>query len=502
MVSSKKNIAITNTFFNLALQAVSIISGFIIPRIILVKFGSDVNGLISSLSQMLNFVTLLDGGIGGIIITALYRPIREHDTKKISSIVKTASNFYRKILVVFLIYALLLSVLYPLIFNTDFSLPYISSLTLILSISLVIQYGFSLPFKNLLIASKRVYIVAITQIVVIVSNVIIAYLVATLFPDIHLLKILTGLTFVAQPILYSYYVKKYYHLDKNIEPDKNLIKNRWSGLALNIAYFIHNNTDIVILSYFTDLATVSVYTVYALATTGIKNVILAVTASISPSLGHIYAEGDSKKTTNFFNLYEFIIFFTSFLLFTLTYLLIVPFVSFFTQGVTDANYYQPIFALLLVIAELICVLREPHINLSYAADKFKEITPFCWTEAIINIVVSVVLVNVLGLIGIIIGTLLAVTVRTIFHIFYTKQLINRPIRIFIKRIIVFTLAAFLSVLACQFIGRPTSELLSWISFGLVYALITGSIMLAASSILFREETIELLKYIKTQLLHR
>ena len=44
---------IKNIVSSIVLQVVNIISGFILPRIILGTFGSEVNGLVSSLNQFL-----------------------------------------------------------------------------------------------------------------------------------------------------------------------------------------------------------------------------------------------------------------------------------------------------------------------------------------------------------------------------------------------------------------------------------------------------------------
>ena len=47
-------------------QFVHIIYGLVVPRIILGSFGSNVNGLVSSINQFLSFITLLEGGLGAV----------------------------------------------------------------------------------------------------------------------------------------------------------------------------------------------------------------------------------------------------------------------------------------------------------------------------------------------------------------------------------------------------------------------------------------------------
>ena len=93
----KKRITISNTFFSLILQIVTIISGFIIPRLLLKTFGSEVNGLVSSLNQFLNYITLIEGGITAVILANLYKPLAEKNMEKINGIVAVTNQFFKKI---------------------------------------------------------------------------------------------------------------------------------------------------------------------------------------------------------------------------------------------------------------------------------------------------------------------------------------------------------------------------------------------------------------------
>ena len=62
---SKK--AVKNIVTSLLQQLVSIICGLIVPRAIIGAFGSNVNGLIASITQFLGYITLLEVGIGPVI---------------------------------------------------------------------------------------------------------------------------------------------------------------------------------------------------------------------------------------------------------------------------------------------------------------------------------------------------------------------------------------------------------------------------------------------------
>ena len=115
---SKK--AILNIVSNLVLQIIIIIYGFIVPKVIITHFGSNVNGLISSITQFLAYISLLESGFGPVVKAVLYKPISEKDNKEIACILKTSEKFFRNISKVFVLYIIVLCFIYPLIINSNF----------------------------------------------------------------------------------------------------------------------------------------------------------------------------------------------------------------------------------------------------------------------------------------------------------------------------------------------------------------------------------------------
>lgn len=202
-----KKITLINIISNIILQIANIFSWFIIPKIILTYFGSDVNGLVSSITQFLSYITLIEGGVTGVVMASLYKPLVNNDNKKISAIIKTSQKFYKKVGIIFSIYCLILATVYPLLFNTGFNYLYVFSLVIVLSINLLIQYMYSLTFRNLLNADKKGYVVSFTQTLILVLGILLSYISVAIYPSIHILKLITGLLFVLQPIIYNKYVK-------------------------------------------------------------------------------------------------------------------------------------------------------------------------------------------------------------------------------------------------------------------------------------------------------
>ena len=203
---SKK--AFYNIITSLVLQIIILICGFIVPKLIIRKFGSDVNGLTSSINQFLSYITLLESGIGPVVRSALYKPIAKNDIKSIKNILHVSEKFFRKISFIFIIYLIILSVLYPIITNDTFSYFYTFSLILIISISTFFEYYFGITYKLYLQANQETYITSYIQILVYVLNIFIVLLLVKLNVGIHFIKLLSSLIFIVRPIIQNLYVKK------------------------------------------------------------------------------------------------------------------------------------------------------------------------------------------------------------------------------------------------------------------------------------------------------
>lgn len=503
----KKNIALTNVITSMLLQLATIAYGFLIPKIIISTFGSEVNGLVSSISQLLSYISLIEGGITAVVIARLYDPLVKHNKEEVQTVVNTSTNFFRKIGLIFIAYSVVLAFIAPLIYvKDDFDYGYIFTLTLILSIGLLIQYMTSLSLKCLLQADKKVFFVSITQIVILLSNMGLAVLSVKIYPEIHLLKLLTGITYIIQPILYGLYIKKHYELPKTKAEDKRLLADRWSGFANNLAYFIHTSTDITVLTFLTNLVTVSVYSVYSLVTAGLKSLLGAINTGVFASLGHLYAQGDYKKLEKKFNQYETIYLFLVFLCFTLASLLITPFVQIY---VADANldnaYTQPLFGYLLSLAVMLDLVKAPHVNLAYAANKFKDMTKPCFIEAGINIVVSVILVTRYGLIGVAIGTILAMLYRIIYQVDLTKKMMHQKHTNTYKTMALLLIPSIVSVLLCNTVLKiemQQNTIFEWIKNAILYGLITAMIYAVFGLSFFRKNILTTAKKIRKTIRRR
>ena len=137
-------------------------------------------------------------------------------------------------------------------------------------------------------------------------------------------------------------------------------------------------------------------------------------------------------------------------------------------------------------------------NLAYSANKFKDITVPAYIEAIINIVVSLILIKPYGLLGVAIGTIVAMTYRMIFHVYYTSKLVEgRKQWIFYKKLLLLSIATVLGTTICQVLLPLTAFTVTmWIIRAIEYALVLTVIYSVMSLLCFRNEVNFIIRYLR------
>lgn len=105
---SRKKKLLLNTLTGMLRQLTVVICGFVLPRYMLLYFGSSLNGLVSSISHFLNFITFLEMGVGAVVQSNLYAPLADKCSTKISEIFLASERFFRKIAFIFIGYIVVL----------------------------------------------------------------------------------------------------------------------------------------------------------------------------------------------------------------------------------------------------------------------------------------------------------------------------------------------------------------------------------------------------------
>lgn len=492
-----------NTFCSLFYEIVAIICGFILPRLILVAFGSEVNGLVNSITQFLTVISFLELGVGAVVNSSLYKPLADNDNLKISQIVVSANKFFNRIAEILFIYILVLIFIYPYISNSGFSFLYTGTLIAAMGFSFFAQYYFGVVDRLLLTADQRGYIQYSAQAGTLILNTVTCYFLIKLGASIQLVKLATSLIFLVRPLFLRWYINRYYSIDRRATYDKEPITQKWNGIAQHVASVVLTNTDNIVLTLFSTFSNVSIYSVYYLVVAGVKQLFTSMTTGIQALFGELWAKNEMENLKNSFDWTEWSLHTGGVYIFGCTASLIVPFVKIYTSGVNDANYIVPTFALLITLANGLHCLRLPYNIMILAVGHYKQTQSNYIIAATLNIVISVIAVNSLGLIGVAIGTLVAMTYQTIWMAWYdSKHLIDRPLKLFVKQIIVDSIIFVCSFFTCKYIlNSDINTVVEWIILAFEAMIVWFVISLVFNCLFYTNQVKTLAGNLKKKIVH-
>ena len=492
-----------NTISSLVFQVTTIICGFILPRLILNAFGSEVNGLVNSIAQFLGMISFLELGVGAVVQSALYKPLAEKNQEDVSKIISSANKFFTRLGQILLIYVIVLIIVYPQFAGKNFGFIYTATLIVAISISSFAQYFFGIVNRLLLTADQRGYIQYNAQTLAVVCNTAACFILIRVGCSIQIVKLTTSLIYLLQPFLIDLYVRHHYSIDKKIKYTKEPIPQKWNGIAQHVAAVILDGTDTIVLTLFATLSDVSIYSVYFLVVKGVKQLFMSMTNGITSLIGELWAKQEIKELNKTFSWTEWVIHTGTTFVFGLTAILIVPFVRVYTLGIHDANYIQPLFAALIVAANAGHCLRLPYNIIILAAGHYKQTQNNYIIAAILNIVVSVVTVKAWGLIGVAIGTLVAMGYQTVWMAWYdSKNLIKWPIINFIKQILIDLGTVILCWMASSVFSMKSISYTGWIFNAVEVATVWLIIMVLINLIFYRDKMLRLFKALKWKMVKR
>ena len=417
-------------------EVATMLSSLILPRLILTHYGSTYNVIASASAQFLTLISSLTLCVTASTRVALYKTLAAEDLQGTSSIVRATELYMRKIALVLMVYILGLSVLYPIIVKTGFSYFDVAILIFVTGISSFAEYYFGITYRTLLLADQSVYISNVFNTIATLLGLGVAVLLIHFGCSFQLVKLSAALVHVLKLVLQNHYVTTHYRLDKKCEPDLSAIKGRKDAMAHALANIVHDNTDLVVLTLFADVKIVSVYTIYNLVMNALKKVQLILNSGTEPIFGNMWAKGENDKLKSTLEFYEFISAMFCSIAFSTTLITILSFVKIYTRGVTDVEYIRPVYAVVITLATAVQIVRTPYYRFIGGIGHYKQTKMAAIVEAATNIGLSIILVNIIGIVGVAVGTLAANLIRTLHYGFYIDDhIIKRGKWVFLSKII-------------------------------------------------------------------
>lgn len=480
-------------------EIVALVSTMIVPRLVLTHYGSTYNGIATSASQFLSLISVLTLGVTAATRVALYKTLANDDVSGTSAIVKATDRYMKRIGLVLLIYIIGLAAIYPIVVDSGFSYWDVAILVLITGVSSFAEYFFGITYRTLLLADQSVYISNIFNAVTTIISLLVTVVLINLGCAYQLVKFCAAIVFILKLVLQNIYVKKHYKLDKHCEPNKSALKGRGDAMAHALANIVHDNTDLVVLTLFAGPKIASVYTVYNLVMNALKKLQLIFNTGTEPIFGNMWAKKEYDKIKQTLGFYEFAVAAFCSSVFSTAIIMLLPFVSIYTRGVTDIEYIRPTYAIVISLAYAIQCFRVPYLCVVCGIGHYKQTKTAAITEAIINLGLSVVLVNLIGMVGVAIGTLVANLYRTIMYAVYIDNyVIPRGKFVFIKNMLWSFSNIAIIVIPVYMLTKNIvfSGWFKWIICSAIVFIISVLIVIISALIFYRQNLYEALKILK------
>lgn len=408
---SRTENSIINSAMSIVTQVLTVVLNFAV-KTVFIKMLSDeylgVNGLFTNIITMLS---LADLGIGIAIPYSLYKPLAKKDEHKINVLM----NFYKKVYTIIGIAVLLIGLsLTPflglIIKDIPKNVPHLSLIYILFVIHSASSYFF--VYKKFLIDSdQKGYITSriIFTFSTLLSIIQIILLVTT---KNYILFLLSSIILVIiQNIYISSKANKLYPFIKN-KTDEKLEKEDMEGIKKNVSsLFIYkvgtvimNGTDNIIISKFIGLIIVGFYSNYVLIINSITTVLNQIFNAITSSIGNLVVTTNKKRSKEVYDNLNFANFWLYALFGVCIIVLINPFIN-----IWIGKKYVMGFSIVFLL-----VLNFYVLGMQSVTNSFRNAYGLFWIAkyrpiimVIINIVISVVLVQFIGIEGVLIGTLIS-----------------------------------------------------------------------------------------------
>lgn len=409
--SSRTKKTLVNTISGIINRFGKAILDFILRSVFIYTLGIQYTGVSSVFTDILTMLSLSELGISTAIATALYKPLHDKDNEKMQRLMNFYKSAYRYIAFFIIIIGV---ILVPFLDKIVTNVPDIKENIKIIFIFYIIKTAFSylLIYKTTILrADQKQYIIANKELLCFVIRYVIeiVFLILTKNFMIYLIVEIVA-TIIQNYIITQKAVKQYPEVfEKNnnrlTKTEKKKLFKDIKGLSMyQISATIGNSIDNVLISGFIGTDLVGIVSSYTLIRKQIELILKQFFNAVIPSIGNLAAEENVDKQFMIFNRLFYISFFMVNFCSVSMFVIFNPFIT----AWLGKNYIlseQIVFVIafdsfLYILLQAVASFRNA--NGLFVKGQFR---PLC--TAVINVILSIVLIKQLGIFGTILATIIA-----------------------------------------------------------------------------------------------
>ncbi|WP_409302864.1 lipopolysaccharide biosynthesis protein [Peribacillus sp. SCS-155] len=467
-------------------QLVNALMNFIVVRLFLISFGSEINGLALTITQIINYLKLVEAGIALTGIVALYKPIGQSNYPKINSILSACNQLYKRTGYLFLILTLIVSIAYPLLIDSNEAYYKITILIIVMSGGSIVEYFVNGKMQVLLVADQKSYILNTFLILTVIITSILKIKAINLGFDYLVVQGMFIIGMLIRTFLTAKYIKrKYPYINYRVKPDYSSMGQRWSVLSHQISGLIVFNTPLIIVSIFCGLKDASIYGIYNLIFGALITILQLFSKSTVSSFGNLIYQESHTSLIEIFKNYETLFYTFSTWLYCIGFIMVNPFIELYTKGVNDASYTNELLTVMFLIVGLFNAYRIPLNTLIEASGHYTQTRNRAAIEATINVIASLIAVQFFALYGVLLGSIVSYLYRSIDIILYSsgKILLIKPTNSLIKILLNVLLLIITINLMNGLVAVSIQSWMDWITYAVVFSLILGILFLLVAELM-------------------
>ena len=397
MLADKDSRIKHNLISSLIYQFVLISLSFLLPRLYLENFGSEVNGVLSTIKQIFMYLILLEAGVGLATTQALYKRIGEKDYKSASEVLSATHSYYIRTGIIYFAIVLVIAVVYSYVIPNSIDNNVVFVIILLTALPALFSYFVQAKYRILMEVDGRRYVINSSETILQIAANAGKILALLLTDSLILIQLVYCILSIAQlGFLYFYAKRRYKWLDLKAKPDFDAISQKNSVLVHQLSGMVFNNTDVILISILCDFKAVSIYAIYNIFFSQVQNFITNVVSSFTFALGQMF-HTEREKFDKWYNVYETFYIMITFVVYTLMAVFLLPLIQIYTSGINDAQYTNTLLVLLFVIMNLLSNCKIPANSVIEYSGDFEKTRSYAIWEMVKNVTVSIAAILYMGI---------------------------------------------------------------------------------------------------------
>lgn len=409
--------SLLNAKVNLVFYFLSLFFAFFSRKIFLDCLGAEFIGLTGTLGNILGYLNLAELGVGAAISFHLFKPIQQNDRLQICEILSVFGYLYKRIGQAILIGGIIISLFFPLLFNKEemgMDIIYFAFYSFLGS-SLI---GYFINYRQILLsADQKNYLVSIYFQSAGLVKTAIQILLAYYYKNLYVWVLVEFIFGILGCVILNWKINKVYPWLKTSKANGKLLLKQYPDIIKNtkqvfvhkIKDFLLSRSDDIMVYAFVSLKMVAYYGNYTMIVTKLSFLFKSVLDSVNAGIGNLVAEGNKQNIMKVFWELMTIRHFVAGLMCCGLYFLLEPFIILWLR---EEYIMDHSILILLLIYQYIAQSRNIVDLFNHAYGLYAD-TWSAWVELILNVGITISVALNYGIIGILLGKIISVSVIVI-----------------------------------------------------------------------------------------